>query len=70
MLGGVGATNLDVELVAAVAGVDDDGATDEGTEGLEDFLAELLQNGNGDRGQVPVPILKISVLHTYSLILF
>lgn len=24
----------------------------------------------GDRGQVPVPILKISVLHTYSLILF
>ena len=26
--------------------------------------------GGGDRGQVPVPILKISVLHTYSLILF
>ena len=24
----------------------------------------------GDRGQVPVPILKISVLHTYSLVLF
>lgn len=46
MLGGVGATNLDVELVAAVAGGDDDGATDEGTEGLVDFLAKLLQNGN------------------------
>ena len=46
MLGGVGATNLDVELVTAVAGGDDDGATDESAEGFEDFLAKLLQNGN------------------------
>ena len=33
-------------------------------------LFEKLMELGGDRGQVPVPILKISVLHTYSLILF
>lgn len=44
VLGGVGATNLDVELVAAVAGGDDDGATNEGAEGFEDLLAELLKD--------------------------
>ena len=46
MLGGVGATNLDVECVATVAGADDDGAANEATEGFEDFLAELLQRGD------------------------
>ena len=46
VLGGVGATNFNVELVAAVAGGDDDGAADEGAKGFEDYLAELLQNRN------------------------
>ena len=46
VLGGIGATNLDVELVATVAGADDDGAANEPTEGFEDFLAELLQSGD------------------------
>ena len=46
MLGGVGTTNLHVELVATVAGADDDGATHETAEGFEDFLAELLQYRN------------------------
>ena len=32
--------------------------------------SETWRGMEGDRGQVPVPILKISVLHTYSLILF
>ena len=45
MLGGVGATNLDVERVAAVAGADDDGTANEPTKGFQDFLAELLQGG-------------------------
>ena len=44
VLGGVGATNLDVELVAAVAGADDNGTANEAAEGFEDFLAELLEN--------------------------
>ena len=46
VLGSIGSANLDVELVAAVAGGDDDGTTDEGAEGFKDFLAELLQDGN------------------------
>ena len=39
MLGGIGATYLHIELVAAIATTDDDGAADEGAEGFEDFLA-------------------------------
>ena len=35
VLGGVGSANTDVELIAAVAGGDDHGATDEGAEGFE-----------------------------------
>ncbi len=46
MLGSVSTTNLDVELVATVAGADDNGAANEGAEGLENFLAELLQRGD------------------------
>ena len=40
--------------------------------GLDGVLMDVTEEGGeaGDRGQVPVPILKISVLHTYSLILF
>ena len=50
VLGGVGATNLDVELVTTVAGADDDGAANEGAEGLKDLAAELLQDGDELRG--------------------
>lgn len=39
VLGGIGATNLDIELVAAVAGADHNGTTDETAEGFENFLA-------------------------------
>lgn len=46
MLRGIGSTNLHIELVAAVATADDNGAANEGTEGFEDFLAELLQHGD------------------------
>ena len=46
MLGSVGSTNFDVELVATVAGADDNGAANEAAEGFEDFLAELLQRGD------------------------
>ena len=46
VLGGVGSTDTDVELVATVAAGDDDRATDEGAEGLKNFLAELLQRGD------------------------
>ena len=46
VLGGVGSTDTDVELVATVAAGDDDRATDEGTEGFKNFLAELLQRGD------------------------
>ena len=44
MLGGIGATNLDVEGVATVAGADDHGAANEPAEGFKDFLAELLKD--------------------------
>ena len=44
VLGGVGSTNTDVELIASVAGRDDNGAANEAAEGFEDFLAELLQD--------------------------
>ena len=46
VLGGVGSTDTDVELVATVTGGDDDRATAEGTEGFKNFLAELLQRGD------------------------
>lgn len=46
VLGSVGATDLDVELVATVAGGDDNGAANEGAEWFEDFAAELLQDGD------------------------
>ena len=46
MLGGIGSANLDVELGATVAAADDDGLADETTEGFEDLLAELLQDGD------------------------
>ena len=44
MLGGIGPTNLDIELVATITTADDNGATNEPAEGFEDFLAELLQS--------------------------
>ena len=46
MLGSVGSTDTDVELIAAVTAGDDDRATDEGAEGLKNLLAELLQRGD------------------------
>ena len=46
VLGGIGSANLDVELGATVAAADDDGLADETTEGFEDLLAELLQDGD------------------------
>jgi hypothetical protein len=46
VLGGIGATNLDVERVATIAGADDNGAANEPTKGFENFLAELLQRGD------------------------
>ena len=46
MLGGIGAINLDIELIAVVAGADDDGPADEGAKGFEDLAAELLQCGD------------------------
>ena len=60
MLGGIGSTYLDVELVAAVATTDDDGGADEGAEGFEDFLAELLQDGDVLRGDVVVDVVLVS----------
>ena len=54
VLGGVGSANTDVELVAAVAGGDDEGGSDEGAEGFEDFAAELLENGDVVRGDAIV----------------
>ena len=43
VLGGIGSTNLHVELVATVAGGDDNGATNEPAERFQNFLAELLE---------------------------
>ena len=44
MLGGIGTTNLHVELVAAVAGADDHGAANKGAKWFKDFFAELLED--------------------------
>ena len=57
VLGGVGSANTDVELVAAVAGGDDEGGSDEGTEGFEDFAAELLENRDVVRGDGVVDVI-------------
>ena len=46
MLGGIGATNLNVELVATVARADDNGAANEPSERFQHLQAELLQSGN------------------------
>lgn len=46
VLGGVGSTNTDVELIASVAGGDDNGGANEAAEGLEDLAAELLEDGD------------------------
>ncbi len=43
VLGGIDNSDLDVELWATVAGVDDDRLLCEGSEGLEDFFAQLLK---------------------------
>ena len=44
VLGGIGSANLDIELVAPVAGADDDGPADVAAKGFEDLAAELLQH--------------------------
>ena len=46
MLGGVGSTNTDVELIASVAGGDDNGGANEAAEGFEDLAAELMEDGD------------------------
>ena len=43
VLGGIDASNFDVELWASVAGADDNGLACEGSEGFEDLFAELLE---------------------------
>lgn len=43
MLGGIDASDLDVELWATVAAAADDGLSGKGAEGLEDLLAQLLE---------------------------
>ena len=57
VLGGVGSTNTDVELIASVAGADDDGPADEGAKGFEDLAAELLQCGDVLRGDSVVDVV-------------
>ena len=57
VLGGIGATNLDVELIASIAGADDDGPADEGAKGFEDLAAELLQCGDVLRGYTVVDVV-------------
>ena len=46
VLGGIGSTNLHVELVATVAGADDNGTANEVAKWFQDLLAELLQRGD------------------------
>ena len=67
MLGGIGSTDTDVELVAAVAGGDDDRATDEGTEGLKNLLAELLQRGDVLWGDSVVDVVLLCGSRTLEL---
>ena len=43
VLGGIDASNLDVELWATVAGADDDGLARELAEGFENLFAQLLE---------------------------
>ncbi len=44
VLGGIGATHTDVELVATVATADDHGAANKASERYQHLPAELLQN--------------------------
>lgn len=57
MLGGIGATNLNVELVATVARADDNGTTNEPAEGFKDLLAELLQRGDVLRWHTVIDVI-------------
>ena len=57
VLRGIGSANLDVELVAPIAGADDDGPADEGAKGFEDLAAELLQCGDVLRGYAVVDVV-------------
>ena len=43
VLGGIDASDFDVELWATVARADDDGLAREGSEGFEDLFAQLLE---------------------------
>ena len=67
VLGGVSASNFDVELVAAVAGADDNGAANEAAEGFQDFLAELLQHWNVPRGYRVVDVILFCSCRTFEL---
>ena len=46
VLGGVGATNFNVERITSVAGADDNGLAYEGTKWFQNLLAQLLQDRN------------------------
>ena len=50
VLGGIDASNLEVELRASVAAGDDNRLLCEGSEGFEDLFAELLQSWDVLRG--------------------
>ena len=67
MLGGVGSTDTDVELIAAVTAGDDDRATDEGTKGFKNFLAELLQRGDVLWGDCVVDVVLLCGSRTLEL---
>ena len=67
MLRSIGATNFDVELIATVAGADNDGAADEAAEGFKDFLAELLQGGNKFRWNTVINTVLFCGSRTFEL---
>jgi hypothetical protein len=46
MLGSISTSDFNVQLITTIAGRDDNWLADEGAEGLEDFLAELLEDRN------------------------
>ncbi len=46
MLRGIDSSDFDIELVASIAGANDNRLTSEGSEGFENFLAKLLEGRN------------------------
>ena len=67
MLRSISASDFDVELVAAVAGSDDNGIANEAAEGFQHLFAQLLQRGDVLCGNTVVNVILFCSGRTFEL---